>query len=484
MAASRQHHRALPAPGRTSHRGRALPGRVGRAALAFLATASLATGSASAEEVFTSQAAAANATDSTWIPAPTRRAAVCIVDTGTDTTPDTTNVVARFATDGSDGSDASPVKHGTLMATIASAPKNDFGMVGAAPSIDVVSIRASGDGTSFGGLDIQAAVQLCITKRFAYNIKVVSLSLGGDGTVIAASTAQRNEFQNAIDNARLHGLNVVAAAGNSDRGVVDWPAGYNPAFAIGAATAAGRRCSFASWGTAVDVWAPGCPLDVGRPDGTGAAAWASGSSEATAFVAGVLAQMRALDPGLSVDTSEQALLAGARQAEVGALLDVGATFRAAGLVGMLTSGHLAIPSPASAAPSSTGVEAQPPLSGGVSWSGDGASLPMKPVVAKPPVVPAARTLDRLPRPVVRAVTVRHGLLRLRLKRKPREVDVWVDVYSRRRAKPFPSIAKRVRSHTDTLRIRVSGAVSQLSIGYRDPTGARERSDVIVVHPRA
>ena len=97
MAASRQHHRALPAPGRTSHRGRALPGRVGRAALAFLATASLATGSASAEEVFTSQAAAANATDSTWIPAPTRRAAVCIVDTGTDTTLDTTNVVNRPA---------------------------------------------------------------------------------------------------------------------------------------------------------------------------------------------------------------------------------------------------------------------------------------------------------------------------------------------------------------------------------------------------
>jgi hypothetical protein len=488
LAAKRHHHRALIAPGRTSHRGRALPGRLGRAALAtLLSVASLATvSSASAEEVFTSQAAASNATDSTWIPAPTRRAAVCIVDTGTDTTPDTGNVVARFAMDGSDGSDISPVKHGTLMATIASAPKNDFGMVGATPSVDVVSVRASSDGTSFAGLDIQAAVQLCISKRNAYNIKAVSLSLGGDGSTITASITQRTEFQDTIDSARRYGLNVVAAAGNNERGVVDWPAGYAPAFAVGAATGLGARCSFASWGAAVDLWAPGCPLDVGRPDDTGASAWANGSSEATAFVAAVLAQMRGLDLALGVDDSEYVLRTGTRSTESGAFLDVGSAFRSTGLTAALAVGHSSIPS-STLAPSSVGIVDQTPKGEAPSSAPSTPNVALvtarQPTVVGPPATTTDRTLSRVTRPVVRAATVRRGLLALSLKRKPVGVEVWVEIYSRRRGKPFPSIAKRARFRADTLRIRVSGAISQLSIGYRDPTGVRKRSEVTVVHPR-
>jgi Subtilase family len=472
--------------GWASHRGRALPGRVGRAALALLAAASLAAAPASAEEVFTSQAAASNATDSTWIPAPTRRAAVCIVDTGADSTPDTTNVVARFSVDGSDGSDISPIKHGTLMATIASAPKNDFGMVGAAPSVDAVAIRASRDGRTFGGLDVYAAVELCIRKRDVYNIKVVSLSLGGDGATITASTAQRSEFEDAIDSARAHGLNVVAAAGNSGRGVTDWPAGYGPALAVGAATGVGGRCSFASWGPEVDLWALGCPLDVGRPDATGASAWANGSSEATAFVAAVLTQMRGLDPRLSVDGSEQVLLDGARVGEAGALLDVDAAFRAAEMASMLAIGHAAIPLAGLAAPSGAGIEPQltksGPPSGEVGAPDDVKSRPSTLTSPAPPAMPPEQTLIKLSRPIVRSITVRHGLLSLRLMHRPRGVDALLDVYVRRRGKTFPSIAKRRRFRADTLRIRVSGAVSQLSIGYRDPTGVRERSEVAIVHP--
>jgi hypothetical protein len=476
----------LPAD-RQRHRGRALPGRVGRAALALLTAALLAAAPASAEEVFTSQAAASNATDSTWIPAPPRRAAVCIVDTGTDTTPDTTNVIARLATDDSDGADISPIKHGTLMATIASAPKNDFGMVGAAPSVNVVSVRASSDGATFGALDIQTAMTLCIAKRFTYNIKVVSLSLGGDGHVIAGSISQRNEFQNAVDSARQHGLNVTAAAGNSERAVVDWPAGYAPAFAVGAATGAGGRCDFASWGATVDLWAPGCPLDVGRPDAIGAPAWANGSSEATAFVAAALAQIRGLAPELSVDASEQALLGGARSAEAGPFLDVGAAFRAAGLTAALSSGRSAHPVVTVAAPPGSDIGAEPTNGDSPphqeSVTGVLGPLPTRSATAEPLVMPADRRRQTsLPRPVTGAASVRHGMLLLRLVRRPAGAEARVEVYSRRRGKPFPSIAKRARFRTDTLRIRVSGAISSVSIGYRDPSAVHERSEVIVVHP--
>ncbi len=374
------------------------------------------------------------------------------------------------------------------MATIASAPKNDFGMVGAAPSIDVVSVRASRDGRTFTGLDVHAAVQLCITKRSAYNIKVVSLSLGGDGSTIAASIAQRTEFQDTIDNARLYGLNVVAAAGNSERGVVDWPAGYTPTFAVGAATGTGARCSFASWGTAVDLWAPGCPLDVGRPDGTGVPAWASGSSEATAFVAAVLAQMRGLDSGLGVDASEQAMRSGGRDAEAGLVIDVGAAFRASTrLTVALSTGHSAIPLSGPVVPSSTASDSQPTgndsPSNEANRAGDVTPPSSQPASAGLSVTQANHVPDQLPRPVVRSVAVRQGWLSLRLVHRPANVDARVDVYARQRGKAFPRIAKRARFRADNLRIRVSGSISQLSIGYRDPSGVRARSVVIVVHLR-
>jgi Subtilase family len=489
LAANRQHHRAPLVPGRTSHRGRALPGRFGRCALAALiSTAALLFAFATstrAEEVFTSQAAAANATDSTWIPAPPRRAAVCIVDTGTDHTPDTSNVVARFAMDGSDGSDISPVKHGTLMATIASAPKNDFGMVGAAPSVDVVSVRASRDGISFGALDVQAAIQLCVSKRLTYNIKVLSLSLGGNSNVITASTKQRNEFQDAIDNARLHAVNVVAAAGNTARAVADWPAGYGPAFAVGASTSSGERCSFASWGSEVDLWAPGCPLDVGRPDSTGTPAWAKGSSEATAFVAAVLAQIRGFNSQLSVDDAERALRAEARPDEAGAFLDVAAALSSVGLTAALSVGHASIPQ-LGTVPSGAGVSqshVDGPSSAAPSAIEPGRTATQRPLSVG---LPASniRPAVRLAPPVVRTATIRNGLLTLALKDKSRSVEAHVEIYSRRRGKPFPSIAKRLRFRADTLRIRFSGSISQLSIGYRDPTGVRGRSTTVVVHPKS
>ncbi|HEY6762573.1 MAG TPA: S8/S53 family peptidase [Baekduia sp.] len=468
---------------------RALPAAFAR--LLAVATATLAiplsvsTDVARAEEVFTSQAAATNATDSTWIPAPPRRAAVCIVDTGNDITPDTTNVVARFAVDGGTGEDLSPTKHGTLMSTIASAPYNGFGMVGAAPSIDVVSVRASRDGRYFGGDDLATAVQLCVTKRSIYNIRVVSMSLGsGFGTGgVQANAGQRADFQSMIDNARAHSLNVVAAAGNSGLGIVDWPAGYGPTFAVGAADNHGARCEFASWGPDVDIWAPGCPLDVARPDQSALAAWAYGSSEATAFTAGVLTQLRGLSADLGVVEAEAALRSNATGRPVGPFLDVAAGFRGSDLEAQLTEGHTAAPeaavdrAPVASTPSMT-TSATPPsaaqpvgqptrtLSSGSS-SADTSS------------VSANRSLV-LPTPSVMSARVRRGLLTIDFRRRPRDVEARVDVYARIRRHAFPVLTRKLHSKSDRVRTRFLGMVTQVSITYRDPTGARRASPSVTI----
>jgi subtilisin family serine protease len=143
-------------------RRRALPAAVG----AFLCLL-LGPSAAQAEEVFTAQARAANATESTWIPAPTTPAAVCIVDTGVDLNPDTTNVIARLAVDGGDPGDVDTIgHHGTLMSMIASAPYNGFGMVGAAPSVKVVSVRAKLPGENgFYFSDVLKGIRICKQSR-------------------------------------------------------------------------------------------------------------------------------------------------------------------------------------------------------------------------------------------------------------------------------------------------------------------------------
>jgi hypothetical protein len=434
--------------------------------LGALLTLLLLTSSASAEEVFTSQAAAANATASTWIPAPAQRAALCIVDTGTTPNPDTTNVIARFSVDGGDPSDLSPDHHGTLMSMIASAPYNHWGMVGAAPSINIVSIRASRDGRTFGGNDLTAAVQICINKRLTYNIKAVSLSLGGIA-VNDLDEAAMEAAEDTVENARRAGLNVIAAAGNH-AGPADWPAAYPPVLAVGAASDTGGRCPFATAGDEVDLSAPGCPVDVASWDGS--AAWASGSSEAAAFVAGVLTQLRAFRPDLGTDQAETALRPGNS-----ARLDVAAAFRRVGLAVDLDGAMNSMPQN----PSASGIHPDSAPDLGVS------SAPPPALSATPPATEdrPPRIAPRLPRTRLKRLRLRNGALVVTPASRDRGVQLVVSLTTRRRLSPFPMTRAYVRKATDVFRIRVSGTLKSLTITSHDPTGARSDSLPLVLHPK-
>ncbi len=442
--------------------------------LGAVALSLISTSSAFAEEVFTSQAAAANATDSTWIPAPAQRAAVCIVDTGNDPNPDTSNVVARLSVDGEPGTDRSPDHHGTLMSMIAAAPYNGFGMVGAAPSINVVSVRASRDGVTFGATDLAAGIRQCLTYRNTYNIKVISLSLGGM-VVLGLDAGLMTTVEDIVSSARLVGLNVVAAAGNH-AGSVDWPAGYPPVVAVGAVDVGGARCGFAASGREVDLWAPGCPLDAAFPDGT--AAWASGSSESTAYVAAVLTQLRQLNIGLMPDGAEQALTTHAHVVAAGPSLDVAAGFAAAGLTGQLTIGRAMAPrlqpSGEGVAPMPSPVTRAPPRE--TATAGTALSAAVSQQVA-------SRVRRRLPRPSVRLESLRHGRLSLSFKNKPVGAEALVAIYDRMKGKAFPRVARRLRVVGNDVRTRVSGRVIELSIAYLDPRKVQDASVVLSLYLR-
>jgi hypothetical protein len=354
-------------------------------------------------------------------------------------------------------------------------------MVGAAPSINVVSVRATRDGAGFGFADILAAVDLCTSYRTTYNIKAISLSLGVQN-LGALDPANDSLMRDSVDNARGKGLNVVAAAGNHS-GPADWPAAYSPVFAVAASDNAGARCSFSASGAAVDLSAPGCPQDVALPDGR--AAWASGTSESTALVAAVVTQLRGLRPLLTADQAEALLRSTTRAQAAGPTLDVAAAFHAAGLDAELAQGHGSIPN-LSAAPtpgsgSGNDATAQPSPNGP---AGPATSVvPPPPPTVLPGVVPHPVPRARLSKPLVRSVQFRRGLVTLTFRNRPKGIEARVAVYARNKGRAFPTLVRTLRLRGDRLRTRVSGTLSEVSITYRDPQGVRGPSAPLSLHPR-
>src|ERR1019366_1054817 len=87
-----------------------------------------------AETAITAHAVADDGAFLPYAPAPAHPGGLCLVDTGVNVNPDTEGVVgARTAIDGGSGEDVSPTLHGTVLAMMAAAPANGWGMVGTAP---------------------------------------------------------------------------------------------------------------------------------------------------------------------------------------------------------------------------------------------------------------------------------------------------------------------------------------------------------------
>src|ERR1019366_2543562 len=98
---------------------------------------------AGAESGITTQAVADNGAFLPYAPPPAQLAGLCLVDTGVNLNRDTEGVVIeRTALDGGSGGDLSPTLHGTVLAMMAGAPANGWGMVGTAPrAVQIVSVR-------------------------------------------------------------------------------------------------------------------------------------------------------------------------------------------------------------------------------------------------------------------------------------------------------------------------------------------------------
>ncbi len=162
--------------------------------------------------------------------------------------------------------------HGTHVAgTIASTT------YGVAKNVTVTGIRVLDCAGSGSNADVIAGVDW--VAQNAVHPAVANMSLGG-----GSSTALDNAVQAAIDS----GVTFAVAAGNSDSDAcVGSPNRVGDALTVASSTSTDARSSFSSWGSCIDLFAPGSSITSTWNNGS--TNTISGTSMASPHVAGVAA---------------------------------------------------------------------------------------------------------------------------------------------------------------------------------------------------
>ena len=215
---------------------------------------------------------------------------------------------------------ADPGNHGTLVASVAGARSNNFGIVGACPNCKIMPVRV----LDVFGHGVESNIAAGINWATTHGANVINLSFSG--------SADSQIVDQAILAARTAGIVVVAAAGNSGDGTdpshplplaqalpPEYPAADPGVLSVGAtcsATAAsagyqateppphacpsgtpnGTLAQFSSRGSWVQVAAPGVTLATAGSDPTTASYNFSGTSAATPLVAGVAGLLKSAHP--------------------------------------------------------------------------------------------------------------------------------------------------------------------------------------------
>jgi type VII secretion-associated serine protease mycosin len=215
-----------------------------------------------------------------------------------------------------------PHLHGTFIASLigghGSGPGRAEGIIGIAPAAKILSVRVIPDDQEPGFSLYNASPRFsdAVGRGIRYAVKhgaqVINMSLGGP--------SPSRQTRSAVAYAIAHGVVVVAAAGNSGSAhssfsPFSYPASYTGVIAVGAATGQGTRAFFSERNSSVLISAPGVRV-VGDGPG-GRYLQGSGTSPASAFVAGVAALVRAAHPRLPPGLVTQALISSTRHRPAG-----------------------------------------------------------------------------------------------------------------------------------------------------------------------
>lgn len=235
---------------------------------------------------------------------------------------------------GDDPNGQSSSFHGTHVAgTIGAATNNSTGVAGVTWHGKIMPVRVLGVG---GGTDADVSQGI----RYAAGLfnasgtfppqraHIINMSLGGTG--------YNQTLQDAVSAARNAGVIIIAAAGNSNSSTPFYPAACEGVVAVSAVDASGQKAPYSNYGTWIHVAAPGGNVSAdltgdGYPDGVLSTlanqsngtitdynyVFYQGTSMAAPHMAGVVALMLAVNPGLTPSDLDS-LLAGNHPSAPGA----------------------------------------------------------------------------------------------------------------------------------------------------------------------
>ena len=176
--------------------------------------------------------------------------------------------------------------HGTQSATVIAAAGDDgVGFAGQCWGCRILPVKVLSDE------GVGTMSQLASGLRWAVDngAELINISAGG----ASGSTA----LLDAVRHAHARGVTVVAAAGNSSDTTVPYPAAYPEVLSVAAADSGGIRYDWSTYGSQVDLAAPGCNI---AQDHTGFfRRFYCGTSSAAPFVTGLLALAYDDDPSLA-----------------------------------------------------------------------------------------------------------------------------------------------------------------------------------------
>jgi type VII secretion-associated serine protease mycosin len=195
-------------------------------------------------------------------------------------------------------------EHGTCMASIIAGHGRNGGsdgMLGVAPGAHILSVRVirDDDAPDFGQATSDATpISDGIKYAVDHGAQVISMSLGGQESDAGDDSSAESD---AVRYALSHNVVVVAAAGNgaTQGNPVSYPGGERGVITVAAVDSNGDHANFSTTGWDVAVAAPGVNLPCDAYNADDAYMEGSGTSQATAYVSGLVALIKGEDPALT-----------------------------------------------------------------------------------------------------------------------------------------------------------------------------------------
>jgi subtilisin family serine protease len=173
--------------------------------------------------------------------------------------------------------------HGTAVAGVIGAPANGVGIVGMAPDVQILVIKAECDAN--GSFKRTSDLVFGLYYAIERDVQIVNMSFG--------TYSLENPFAEATQLAVDSDIICVAAAGNDSTSMLSWPAADENVIGVGALGDGWELAYYSNYGENTDLVAPGTTYTTQMGGGYDES---TGTSLASPVVAGAIALLMQNNP--------------------------------------------------------------------------------------------------------------------------------------------------------------------------------------------